>query len=45
MSHKALSLVYPKTAAGLYFLCLGGEHYEKTEKLQAHKVHGENFPL
>ncbi len=24
---------------------LGGEHYEKTEELQADKVHGENFPL
>ena len=30
---------------GGYFLCLGGEHYEKTEKLQADKVHGENLPL
>ena len=30
---------------GGYFLCLGGEHYEKTEEIQADKVHGENFPL
>ena len=27
------------------FLCLGGEHNEKTEEIQADKVHGENFPL
>ena len=24
---------------------LGGEHYEKTEQLQTHKVHGENLTL
>ena len=45
LSREALSLVYPETAAGLYFLCLGGENYEKTEEIQTDKVHGENLPL
>ena len=30
---------------GGYFLCLGGEHDEKTEEIQADKVHGKDLTL
>ena len=28
-----------------YFLCLGGEHDEKTEEIQADKVYGKDLTL
>lgn len=33
------------TAVAADFLCLGGVYNEKTEELQADKVHGKNLAL
>ena len=56
LPHNKLKATAPKGAAarytesrtesgGGYFLCLGGENYEKTEEIQTDKVHGEDLAL